>query len=350
MINFMNPRERILSAINFQPVDKVPYMHSFAASAWKYGNEFLEELNAYPDDFRETPFTEKDIIKPNIADFLNGEYYKVEKDEWGVVRVFRQFGIGGIVKKSPLDDKDVFKTYKAPNPPSSVTHPEQFINEKKHNLNYRIDHYALTQWRPTFEVMHYLRGYEQLLMDIADGDPFVEELLDMVVEYNIKWIKWAIETCAEAIIFSDDWGTQEALMISPEIWRSIFKPRYKKMFDVTRKTGLDVWLHSDGVITEILPDLAEIGVKVLWPQFSCHRLEDLAKQLKKLKIAVLADFDRQNVLPFGTSEQVDTYVREVLDIFKAKEGGFIGRAELSGDMPIENIKAYHSAFWKYGRW
>lgn len=346
----MSPRERILAAINFRPPDKVPYLTCITSSVWKYGRELVEVLNAYPDDFRETPYTEADIIKPAPADFKDGKYYKIEKDEWGVTRLCRQFGIGGIVMEPFLfGDKDVLKTYQPPAPPSCDPNAPDFVKEKEHQLRYRLDHYAVTQWRPTFEQMHYLRGYEQLFMDIAAGDPFVEELLDMVVEHNMNWIQWAIATSAEAIIFSDDWGTQNSLMIKPEVWRNIFKPRYKKMFDATQSGGLDVWLHSDGVITEILPDLAEIGVKVLWPQFSCYRLADFAAQVRNLKIAVLADLDRQKVLPFGTPAAIDAYVKAVLDIFRAKEGGFIGRADLSGDIPLENIRALYSVFWKYGR-
>lgn len=345
----MNARKRVLAAVNFRPVDKVPYMHSFAGSTWKYGKELVRELNAHRDDFRETPYTEADILKPDPADFKNDQYYKIEKDEWGCIWLHRRFGIGGMVIEPPLADKDALKTYQPPSPPSLNPNDAEFIKEKTRQEKYRIDHYAVTQFRPTFERMHYLRGYEQLLVDIGSADPFAEEILDMVVKYNMGWIRWAIATSAEAIIFSDDWGTQDRLMIKPELWRDIFKPRYKKMFDTTREGGLDVWFHSDGVITEILPDLAEIGVKVLWPQFSCYRLEDFAGQLRELKIATLADFDRQKILPFGTSAEIDSYVKDVLDIFHAKKGGFIGRTELSGDMPMENIRAFHTAFWKYGR-
>ncbi|MFH0797135.1 MAG: uroporphyrinogen decarboxylase family protein [Candidatus Omnitrophota bacterium] len=346
----MNARERILAAINFQPLDKVPYMHSLTPSAWKYGRELLNILNGHPDDFRETPYTEVDIQKPDPKDFKNGQYYKIEKDEWGCTRLFRNFGIGGMVMEPfVFSDENFLRTYRPPLPPFLDSNDPGFIKEREHQLKYRTDHYAVTQFRPTFERMHYLRGYEHLLLDIAAGDPFVEELLDMVVEYNMGWIQWAIATSAEAIIFSDDWGTQDRLMIRPEVWRKVFKPRYKKMFDAVRAGGLDIWFHSCGFITEIFPDLAEIGVKVLWPQFSCYNLREFAAQLRELKIAVLADFDRQKILPFGTPDEVDKYIKESLDIFRAKEGGFIGRAELSGDMPIENIRALCAAFWKYGR-
>jgi len=346
----MNERERILAAINYRPPDKVPFLHSFAPSAWKYGRDLLDVLNAHPDDFREGPYTEADIQKPDPADFKNGRYDKRATDAWGCTREFHNFGIAGmIIDPIVLADKNALKTYQPPSPPACTPENPDFLKEREHQRKYRRDHYAVTLFLPTFERMHYLRGYQQLLLDIATGDPFVEELLDRVVENNMGWLRWAIAVEAEAVIFSDDWGTQNGLMINPNVWRRIFKPRYKRMFETVRKEGMDVWMHSDGVITEILPDLAEIGLKVLWPQFSCYDLRDFAGRVRSLRIAVLSDFDRQKVLPFGTPEEIDAYVKEVLDIFRARQGGLIGRAELSGDMPLENIRAFLAAFWKYGR-
>lgn len=347
----MNARERVLAAINFQPVDKVPYLTSIAPSAWRHGRELVDILNRHPDDFREVPYTEKDIAKPAPEDFQDGQYHKVVTDEWGCVRVFKNFGIAGLVREPfVFADPGRLRTYQPPQPPPLNPDDPRFVREREHQTQYRVDHYAVTQFRPTFEQMHYLRGFEQLMVDIGSEDPFAEELLEMVVAYNLGWVRWGVATSAEAIIFSDDWGTQNSLMIRPETWRKLFKPRYKRMFAAARAGGLDVWFHSCGHIMEILPDLAELGVKVLWPQFSCYDLPEFAARLRKLKMAVLADFDRQRILPFGTPGDVDRYVKECLeDVFRAKGGGFIGRAELSGDMPIANIRVLYDAFWKYGR-
>ena len=124
-------------------------------------------------------------------------------------------------------------------------------------------YYARGGWIVYFEQAQQLRGFTNLMMDIALHDAKNERFLQDLLEFNLGYIQQWLDTGYDGLHFADDWGTQRALMISPDDWRRIFKPAYKKMFDIVNAAGVDVHFHSDGQIKEIIPDLIDIGVSVI---------------------------------------------------------------------------------------
>jgi uroporphyrinogen-III decarboxylase len=194
-----------------------------------------------------------------------------------------------------------------------------------------------------FERLQFLRGYENLMMDFMEKPKEIYELMDMLTDYMIEGTKLALLLEPDCMSYSDDWGTQKQLIINPREWRHFFKPRYKRLFDICHSAGVYTYFHSDGMVMEIIPDFMEIGLDILNPQFSCIDLEKLASLTAK-KLVISSDIDRQRILPFGTPEEVREYVRRVIKIFDAKNGGFIGRGEIGGDVPLKNIEAMYEAF------
>jgi uroporphyrinogen decarboxylase len=148
--------------------------------------------------------------------------------------------------------------------------------------------------------------------------------------------------------FRDDWGTQQALMVRPSLWRRFFLPAYTRLFALVRNAGKHVWFHSDGAIAEIVPDLLAAGVQVLNPQVGTVGRARLVA-LCRGRVCIEADIDRQWTLPFGTPEDVRAVVRADIEAFGGLEGGYIGRGEVAGDVPLENVAAMLDAFARYGR-
>jgi uroporphyrinogen decarboxylase len=111
-----------------------------------------------------------------------------------------------------------------------------------------------------FERIHFLRGLQNTWLDIYDSPKELSKILDILTDMNIYAIKKYAAAGADGYMFCDDWGFQDKLMISPEKWREIWKPRYKKVYDTAHKYGLYTFLHSCGYILEILDDLAEVGL------------------------------------------------------------------------------------------
>ena len=87
--------------------------------------------------------------------------------------------------------------------------------------------------------------------------------MDDLLAFNLRWLdKWT-KLEYDGLHFADDWGDQRRLMIKPDLWRRLFKPRYAQMFRRAHDAGMDVWFHSDGRINDIFGDLIEIGVDVI---------------------------------------------------------------------------------------
>ena len=88
--------------------------------------------------------------------------------------------------------------------------------------------------------------------------------------------RWT-QTDVDALFFMDDWGAQQALLISPELWRQVFKPMYRDYIDIAHGAGKAAFMHSDGHTLAILPDLIELGLDAINAQIFCMGLEPLAR-------------------------------------------------------------------------
>ena len=106
-----------------------------------------------------------------------------------------------------------------------------------------------------FERAWSLRGFEQLLFDLAADPAYVAELLDRITEIQLVLIERYLDLGVDGGYFGDDYGAQAGLLFSPATWRSLVKPRLARLFAPFVDRGLPVLMHSDGRIDEIVPDL-----------------------------------------------------------------------------------------------
>ena len=194
--------------------------------------------------------------------------------------------------------------------------------------------------------LYYLRGFENLMVDIASRDPRLDVLIEMVAERNRRLVEKYIECGAEMIWGGDDLGMQTALPMRPEDWRRYIKPAYMYIFEPCRERGIGVGLHSDGHMLEIIPDLIEAGIVVVNPQIRANGLEGLVEWAKG-RVAIYLDLDRQ-LFPFATPEQIRAHVREAVEALNTPEGGLMLHAECEPDVPIENIDAICTALEEVG--
>ena len=109
------------------------------------------------------------------------------------------------------------------------------------------------------------------------------------------------------------------------------------MYDICHAHGKLVYMHTDGCIWEIMPDLQKAGVNMINPQFRANGLDNLVRVCKG-KIPINLDLDRQ-LLPFCSPNDVYDHVRECVETLWLPEGGFGINLEIGFDYPIENIDA-----------
>jgi uroporphyrinogen decarboxylase len=143
----------------------------------------------------------------------------------------------------------------------------------------------------------------------------------------------------DGIRFGDDWGFQTSLMIRLERWRRLYKKYYQRIYEAARQAGLIVAIHSCGNITDLLPDLIEIGVQVVHPLQPeamdvafCHR--EYGRDL-----TFWGGLGSQSTLPYGTPDDVCHEVRDRLALFC--DGGYIlaPAGAAPAETPAENIAA-----------
>ena len=343
----MTPRERLLAAIGFRQPDRVPVDNYISDNPLcDLGQAGLDLLREFPSDFREPP-SELPVREPRYVQ-PDGRWRRIWTDEWGCTRREEMYGLEGIIIRHPLADWADYPTYELPPAPSCDPQDPQVRRDRAEVMRQKRRYYVKVCFFRTFERLHFLRGYENVMLDLARGEERLADLADRITERNIAEIRWAAAIGADAVTQSDDLGTQRALMISPKLWREFFQPRYRRSFAVAQELGLDVWFHSDGWILPIVPDLAQIGVKVVNPQFSCHNLGELARVVRGSGLVVLTDLDRQGLIPFGTPGQLRQHVREVIEAFDGRSSGLVGNAEFRGPVPLENIRAVFSARREFG--
>lgn len=188
-----------------------------------------------------------------------------------------------------------------------------------------------------YMTLYYLRSFENLMMDIATEDPRLQTLIDMVERYNCAVINKYVELGAEMMSFGEDLGLQNSLPMSPAAWRKYIKPSYSRMFKVCRDRDIPIGLHTDGHILEIIPDLIDVGVTLLNPQFRANGLPGL-KEMAKGKIALYQDLDRQ-FFPFATPAEIEEHIGQVFEELHMPEGGLMLYAKCEPDVPLENIDA-----------
>jgi len=197
----------------------------------------------------------------------------------------------------------------------------------------------------------YLCGMDRFLMDLAEDRPKAEALLDRLVEMhiaNIEKVLDAVEGYVQVIQMGDDLGTQLATVISPRMYREIFKPRHRLIYErVRRRKGIHLFLHSCGAIADIIPDLIEIGVEILNPvQTSARGMEPerLKREFGKDLVFWGGGCDTRDVLPSGTPAEVRRHVRERIGILGAG-GGFVFTQvhNILPNVPPANIAAMYEA-------
>ncbi len=193
-----------------------------------------------------------------------------------------------------------------------------------------------------FMNLYYLRGFENLMLDLATDEPRIHEVIDILVAYCAAVIGRYLDAGAEFMNFGEDLGMQTSLPISPAMWRRVVKPAYEAMFGPCRDRDVPVYLHSDGHILEIIPDLIETGVRVLNPQIRANGLAGL-QEMARGKVAINQDLDRQ-LFPFATPSEVEDHIGEVFEGLYLKEGGLMLTAEVGPEVPLENVDAICRTF------
>lgn len=280
-------------------------------------------IKEFPNDIDYAPAPYEPSSCLSGDPFAEGKYV----DEWGCIFSNINAGVIGEVKDPLIPDLEDLSNLRPPYEqlPKDEAAAIAKVNEFCRNSDKFI--FAGCNPRP-WERYQFLRGTEEAMMDMALQEENVFRILKEIEDFYMKEIEFWCKTDVDAIFWMDDWGSQQSLLISPETWRQLFKPIYKKFIDCCHKNGKFAFMHSDGFIEAILPDLIELGLDAGNFQIGCMNLENLAA-IAKGKFTFFGEIDRQLILP-GTPEDGIRFVRKVAEHLFDPAGGIVKELELGG--------------------
>ena len=178
-----------------------------------------------------------------------------------------------------------------------------------------------------FNQATFLRGFESFLEDLYLDRGRAEQVLDLVVDFESEMIRRGCTHAIDVVSFGDDWGTQNGLILSPDLWREVFRPRYEKQFAIAHKAGKKVWFHSCGDVSSIIGDMIDIGVDVLeLLQPDLLGVRWLSREFGG-RVCFCCSVDHQRVAISGSREELFAYTRMLRDELGKFDGGFIAYIE-----------------------
>lgn len=206
------------------------------------------------------------------------------------------------------------------------------------------------------EMAAWMRGFEDYFRDFSSNTEFMEYFLDKIVELKMAYWEKALAEAgefADAVVEADDMAGQNNMLISPNTYRKIVKPRHKKLFDfIKSRTNAKIFFHSCGAVRKVIGDLMDAGVDILNPvQVSAVGMDsaELKKEFGDHLTFWGGAVDTQRVLGTGSVQDVKDDVRRRIDDL-APGGGFVFAAvhNIQANVPPENIVAMWDTLHEYG--
>lgn len=269
-----------------------------------------------------------------------GDPYQIGEfvDEWNCRFTTIQAGVFGEPKQPPVQDEDWDDVSNIHIPAEELTVDVDEVNRYCAGS----DQFIMAGCNPRpFERLQFVRGATEAYMDLMLRPPKMMEFLKRMHEHHCRQFELWGKTDVDALGFSDDWGSQNSLLISPAMWEELFMPMYRDYIDIAKAHGKKTMMHSDGNTLAILPKLIELGLDAINTQIFCIGVEKLAPF--KGKLTFWGEIDRQYLIPSGTTAEIDAAVDSVYDTLW-QDGGCIAQCEFGAMANPANIRRI------YERW
>lgn len=245
---------------------------------------------------------------------------------------------------SKVPDISAIKTYAWPD-------PDWFdYDHLENDLAPWSDHAIKATGCSVFQHATFVRGMDMLMMDMLADPDTAQYIFDRFFEFYYAFYQKIFDAAGHLIdvfALADDLATQSSLLISPEMFETFVAPRIKAMADLAHRYGIQLLLHSDGNVTDLIPRFIDLGVDILDPiQPEADRMDPvfLKKEYGK-DLVFRGGISAQRTLAMGTVQEVTDETRRVIDIM-APGGGYIlspGHPVLQDDIPVDNIIAMYAA-------
>ncbi len=377
----MTSRERVIAALEHREPDRVPFDCNFVYEGYLRLKEHLglkTENEVYPSSPWLAVSNPIELLlelnidlcyiglgkAQNTPIFEYGmEYYT---DEWGVTfrKVEHTAGLNYEVYDPVLGDATVGDLEKYPWPDPYDPELTAGLEEKARNLYTNTDFALIGKFSNSiFEQAFYMRGFEQLLVDLSLNPEFVDALMGKLVEIALARLRVGLKACGKYIqcvrFAGDDMGQQNGPLMSPRMFRRVIKPQFARYYKEARalidqyNPKIKIMAHTDGDVYPIIPDYIEMGLDVLNPvqPYVAEMEHDKLKAEFGDRLSFHAAIDIQRVMPFGTPEEVKAEAIKTMQTLGPGGGYILAPTHyLQADVPPENIIALRDAVLEYGHY
>lgn len=371
----MTPRQRVQAALAHRQPDRVPidvwgsasrlcddlYLELVRDQGWadlgkfvaasRSGNYTDERIsNLVGADIRHINPGKPKLFAPRTDD--DG----ITFNEWGVG--FKKVGGEPVIAHHPLQAADVADIANHPWPnPGDPGRRAGVLDQVKHWHDH-TDYFIATNSVVSglmIDIGPYLRGFNQFFIDLYINKAFAHNLIgtltDLLIEIYCTFLE-PIGPYVDWVEFSSDHGMQDRPLVKPELYRTFFKPHYKRLFDHVRRVAPNakIWMHCCGSVRELIPEFIDMGVDVL------NSLQPQARGMDSVELK--REFGSEIVFHGGLDIQqggITGSVKEAVDEAKRRidafaEGGgyiFAPSNHFMQDIPLENFYAIYATAREY---
>jgi len=340
-------KEIVKRCLTFDYPERLPRQMWFLPWAQTNYPDVLKEIERrFPSDFAGPDYFYRPSAKVKGDPYKKGNY----TDEWGCVFKNLQDGIIGEVRDPILKDINEWKSIEPPYEqlPKSGAELQQAYDAVSRSYE-KTDKFVVANINPRpWERYQFIRGTENAMMDIMMPELGGADLLTMIHEFYLREIEIWVKSDVDAISFMDDWGAQSQLLIPPDLWRDMFKPLYKDYCDLAKAHGKFTFMHSDGFIQDIYPDLIEVGVDAVNSQLFCMDMAELGRTAKG-KITFWGEIDRQHILPDPNPQAGRDAVQKAAKYLYDPSGGIIAQLEFGPGANPDTVLAVYEEWDKFSQ-
>ncbi len=345
----MEVSENYRRVVQFGKPEWIPMGFHINSACWHhYPAGSLEALMAAHPVLFPNFDPQRDYAPKNYA--LNARVGEPYTDPWGCVWETADNGITGTVTKHPLANWDAFDGYAAPDPVVTAGRFEiDWGRVGERFARVKADGGLASGSLPhghTFLTLCDIRGYQNLMFDMADEEPRLLRLIEMIEQFNTRVVRRYVELGADIVGYPEDLGMQVGPMLSPEHFRKYIKSVYQRMMAPAREAGCMIHMHSDGDIRTLAPDLVDGGVQILNLQDLVNGVDWIAETFAG-RVCIDLDIDRQEITARGTPEQIDALIREEVATLGSPAGGLSMIYGMYPGVPLENAAALMDAMERY---
>jgi len=351
----MTGKQRLLCALNHQEPDTVPifecvYSRPLFKEVLGYVPEVFDPVSVFKCsakigyDFVFMPIPGVTGFRPaglttNIYDDEWGITYKIEPATWPIDAAI----------KTPIHSWEDWKNYKLPDPNAEFRYSglaEVLKMAKENGMG------VVGNVRGPYSGTWSLFGIEDFSVMMYTEPELIEEALTAVTDFVIACARRMVEMGVDAVLYSDDYGSNLQPLMSVNHFRQFIVPQLKRISEETNKMGVKMLLHSDGHIKPLVDECISAGVQGLHP-IERNAGMDLAeiKQKYGKQVTIFGNVDNKGTLRKGTKEDVEAMVKECIRI-AAPGGGYCLSSDHSvhDAIPNENVFALYEAGRKYGKY